>query len=212
MAKDYLDLISELCNELDLGTGLYPDGDNPGLYVLRADSWRELRELNAALKQRFAEMGVDASKVEQWHCADDDGYVEFALGDNSLAFYDDSFVCDECYQCYDTSGYGYTNYFIEDGMIYCEECVKADPQLQEDYVGTLINQPKRANTLLSEDDMIGLGFTHLEDEYENGYYGRVDDPEQILNDILAENPNADVVFDIIQNGNPWATSFTVWVR
>lgn len=212
-SNDYLDLIAELCNELDLSTYLYDDGDNPGYKVLRAESWSELEELNAALKQKFEELGVDTSSIQGYRNLDSDGYVDFALGrDNSLTFADESFICGECYQCYDEGDYA--NYFIppEGGEIFCENCVREDPNLQEAYIATLINIPNKANTLLDENTMISLGFTHLEDSYEHGMYGRLDDPQKILDKILADNPNAEVVFDIIQDHNPWATSFTVWVR
>jgi len=210
MAKDYIELINEVCNELGLYSTVYEDGENPGMYVLQVDS-REMADLNEGLKRKFDELGIDTSGVRKYREDDDECYIEFALGDNSMTYADDSFVCSQCYCCYDYSPY-YVNYYITDGEIYCIDCLKDDPALKEQYVADLINKPKKANTILDEQDFIDMGFTHLEDEYENGFYDRVDDPKQILANILAENPNAEVVFDVTKTYNPWATSFTVWIR
>ena len=209
MAKDYMDLITDICRDLDLNSYVYEDGENPGMWVLQIESNEDLRVINDELKKKFAELGIDTSGVRQY--GEDDNYVDFALGDNSYTYADESFLCGQCYCCYDYSPY-YANYYITDGEIFCIDCVKNDPDLRESFVAELINNPKNANMVLEEQDLIDMGFRHLETEYENGWYGQVDDPKQILEAILADNPNAEVVFDVSKTYNPWATSFSVWIR
>lgn len=204
MAMDYWKLISNLCNENNLDCYVYEDGDNEGEQVLQVCGSKEEEQLNELLKKKFEELGVDTSEIRY---PEYDGYIEFAT-DGNWVYSDESFVCDGCYKLHRNGDY-YANYFIEDGFILCEDCVKEEP---ETYLETLINEPTRANTLLTGEELEGMGFERVGGEYENGMYGQVDDPKKILNELIGENPNAEVVFNIVKTYNPFATTFTAYIR
>lgn len=203
---DYWKLINDLCEENNLNCYIYEDGDNEGKQVLQAYSWNEVETLNKLLKKRFEELGIDTSEVK--YPDREDGYIDFATDENWV-FSDESFVCDGCYKLFRNGDY-YANYCIGDGFILCPDCMREEP---ETYLETLINEPTHANTLLTEKELEDLGFERVGEKYENGLYeGMNDDPKKILEEILTANPNVEVVFSIIKTYNPFATSFTTYIR
>ena len=208
----YFDVLRDVCNELDTNSWVEPDGDNGG-DLLWVESWDELREINQALKVKFNEMGI-ADQIKHYRSDEDDydtSYVDFATDDNWV-FQDESFLCDNCYQVYRNSDY-YANYAITDGAIFCEDCVKEDSGIRDEYISSLVNNPKRANTILSEEDLEDAGFMDFrESDYASGWYDRHDSPNEILDGILEEYPEAEVVFSINKTYNPWETSFKVYVN
>ena len=203
---DYFDLIRDICNEHNLNSGIWEDGDNEGEYVLVVESSKDLAELNSLLKEKFEELGVDTSEV--YRPDDDESYVEFAT-EGKWEYYEEVYVCDNCYKVFRIEQYGYTNYFCGNGFILCPDCMKEEP---ETYLETLINNYRNANTLLTGEELEKLGFEQIGEEYENGWYGRSDNPKEILDKILAEEPDAEIVFDITKTYNPFATRFTTYIR
>lgn len=203
---NYFDLIREICNDLNLDCWVYNDGDYPGEEVLQVSGCNEARELNAEIKKRLEELNIDPG--DELSPDEDTNYIEFAT-DGKWEYSDETFVCDGCGQLFRMETYGYANYFCGDGFILCPECMKEEP---ETFLETLINNYHNANTLLSKEELEKLGFEQIGEEYENGWYGQNDDPKEILDKILAEEPDAEVVFDITKTYNPFATRFTTYIR
>lgn len=203
---DYWQMINNLCDENNLDCYVYEDGDNEGEQVLRVSSNRELEQLNELLKEKFKELGIDTSDVR--YPDSDDGYVDFAT-EEKWEYDDETFICDDCGKLFRYGDY-YANYFVGDGFILCTDCMREEP---ETYLETLINDPTHANTLLDEGELEKAGFERVGEKYENGLYeGMNDDPKKILGKILNENPNAEVVFNIVKTYNPFATTFTTYIR
>ena len=207
----YMDLVYEICaylndSERGFNSWVCEDGDNEGEEVLVIYDTQELATLNSRLKEKFEELGVDTSDV--FRTDDDESYVEFAT-DGKWEYYDEVYTCDGCGKVFRIEQYGYRNYYMGDGYILCPECLKEDPS---EYIEGLINNPKNANTLFSAEELNDLGFERVGEEYENGWYGQTDDPKTILDNILAENPNAEVIFDIVKDYNPFATRFITYIR
>ena len=203
---DYFDLIRKICNDLNLDCWVYTDGDYPGEEVLQVSCCSEARELNEEIKKRVEELNIDPG--DELSPDEDTNYIEFAT-DGKWEYSDETFVCDGCGQLFRIDHYGYQNFFMGDGFILCPDCMKEEP---ETYLETLINNYHNANTLLSKEELEKLGFEQIGEEYENGWYGQNDDPKEILDKILAEEPDAEVVFDITKTYNPFATRFTTYIR
>ena len=134
--------------------------------------------------------------------------MEFAT-EGKWEYYEEVYVCDNCYKVFRIEQYGYQNFYMGDGFILCPDCMRENP---EDYLAGLINNYRDANTLLTSTELEELGFEQIGEEYENGWYGQNDDPKEILDKILAEEPDAEVVFDITKTYNPFATRFTTYIR
>lgn len=203
---EYFDIIREICNDLNLDCWVYPDGDYPGKEVLQVSSCSEGRKLNTEIKKRFEELNIDPS--DDLSPDEDTNYIEFAT-DGKWEYSDETFVCDGCGQLFRIDYYGYQNFYMGDGFILCPDCMKEEP---ETYLETLINNYRNANTLLTETELEELGFEKIGEEYENGWYGRSDNPKEILDRILAEEPYTEVIFDITKTYNPFATRFTTYIR
>lgn len=204
----YFDLIREICDKENLNAWVYDDGDNPGKEVLQIYSDKEIQVLNSALIKKFKEKGIDTSEMSAWQEMQVYGYIDFATDENWV-YSDESFICDGCGKLFRMEAYGYANYFCGDSFILCPECMKEEP---ETYLETLINNYHNANTLLTKEELEKLGFEQIGEEYENGWYGQSDDPKEILDRILSEEPNAEVIFDITKTYNPFATRFTTYIR
>lgn len=210
---EYFDIIRKILNspEFDRIDGyIYDDGDNEGQEVLQMYDWKDVEALNKELKRRFEELKIDTSEMSLHQETSNDGYVEFAT-DGNWVFADESFVCDNCGKLFRMETYGYANYYISEryGGIYCEECVEEDPS---DYIETLINDPKRANTVLDTNALEDMGFEKIGERYASGWYGRDDRPEEILENVLNLYPNAEVIFNIIKTYNPFETEYETYIK
>ena len=56
-----------------------------------------------------------------------------------------------------------------------------------------------------------MGWTKLDEDYENGYYGQEDDPNVILKKIKADKPDCRVLFSI-EYCNPFAVGFATTIN
>lgn len=207
----YFELIQEILdNNDDIYAYICEDGDVGG-NVLQIDGDRSMEKLEKLLWEEFQTRGIDTSDFDYHYdpnASYNDACVDFAT-DGNYVYTDDSFLCDECGQLYRTDDY-YANYYMGDGYIVCEDCVHSNP---EDYVQSLINDPERANTILSVSELYDLGFEQLNEHYANGWYGREDDPKQIYDNLVNQyGYDAEILFSIEKTRNPFQTDFDVFVR
>lgn len=210
MAKEqYMHLLREILEETDWNYGnIYPDGDgyNDEVFIYEGYKPHTVESLNELCKAKLKENDIDTYPDHTY----DSYYIDFITGDN-WGYYDSYFICDDCYKAYRYNEYGTANYWVGDGFIFCEDCVRET--YKETYVEEyLVNDPTKANTILGINEIEDMGFEKANEyEYENGWYGTTDDPKEIYETMRKAYPNSDILFDITSN-NPFAVYFDVYIR
>ena len=132
-------------------------------------------------------------------------------------FSDEYTSCYECNKSIHTMSYGKPQYTIlNECDIVCKECITKNHK--DEYINELINNPKKANVLLSIDDIKNHGFTqcHCEDNQicsfiEHGLREKTYNPEKILKNAIEKNPNKEFIFDIT-NIDMFEIDFTLYSR
>lgn len=71
----------------------------------------------------------------------------------------------------------------EGSGLFCGDCVRDVPEVRREYIEFLLNNADACNTFLSESQLEEEGLIKLGNEYEYGYYGRREQPQQILNEL-----------------------------
>ncbi len=115
--------------------------------------------------------------------------------------------CDECYRAIRTkpTSYGWIPQYAWIGDdIVCRECLLSDIGGAVD-AGDYVNNPRNAITWCSDAELEAAGWTQWAPgnprEYENGWHpGQDDDPRDVLAEILANDPDAEVLFLISDVG------------
>lgn len=212
----YWDLVQEGINELEktnrnFYASIYEDGDGYEDQVLVFETSDSQKALENWLWNTFNERGIDISDFD-WKYNEDKDWNEDCINlatDDNWCYLDAGFCCEECYKWYRFDVY-YANYWVGDGFIVCEECVKENP---EGYIDSLVNDPSRANTILSMDELYDQGFEKLDEHYAHGWYGRVDDPQEIYDKLVDQyGYDVEVLFSIEKTRNPFQTDFDVYIR
>lgn len=142
----------------------------------------------------------------------DAGDILWSMGfSNNIRFTDDSAKCVECDKIVYTADGSYEGRFedISSEGYVCSECVHTDKGTRMAVVDDRINEPNKATTLLTDEELEEQGFTKIDEEYENGWYGVEDDPKVIMKHLL-EKWN-DVIFQVT-GCNPFDIGFVAWVR
>ena len=200
----YMDLLREILESTDWKYGeILVDGDGYNDEVFLYESYgNDVKELNKLCKAKLKENGIDTYPDydrEEW-------YVDFITGDN-WGYNDEYYVCCDCGKAYRNNDYGIRPYWVGDGFIYCEDCVKENHK--EEYIEYLTNNPQHANSMidLEEEDFEKIN----EYPYENGMYGTNDCPTEIYEKLIKIYPNSEIVFSI-SSSNPFAVYFDVYIR
>ena len=132
--------------------------------------------------------------------------------DVEWGFSDEYSSCSECYKVIRTSPDSYSwkaDFYVGEYELLCHDCVMKD---KESYIQWILEAPTdRANTILSPQDLEEIGFEKVEGDYESGWYGRQDNPSEILAKAQEEYPYAEFVFNITEKGQ-WSTNFDLWGR
>ena len=189
------DLIQKLRNS-NVDYKFAKNAENEDFLVV--DGWENVQDIQKILKPEF-----EAKDKYDTTVLDD------IFGSNNWGFSDSYMVCDECNKVIELHSYNNPNkYFVDrdEGMVYCDECVKKDPA---NYIDFLINNPQNANTILNSIELTKQGFHKITDKFEFGWYGQTDNPKTILDKVLKEHPNGKFIFNII-NVQPLATQFELW--
>ena len=125
--------------------------------------------------------------------------------DLDYCYTDEIFYCEICeeYHFID-EGYYTTEY-----NIYGIECLEKNIN---DFVDEFINNPEKA--LLNEvPELEKLGFTKANKEFDGSYLrgGKVDNPKDVLDELLLYSPNAEVVFYITYS-TPYDCNYSYYYR
>lgn len=205
MNESHFDEIWEVFREHgDFNSSVYLDGINDGEYVLVVSDWEEAHQLNALLKEKLLPQFDDIERDYETF------WLDYATG-NNWHFSDEGWMCSECGKWYiNNIGYAATPRWEGDGFVLCSECVKENP---DGYIAERINNPDNANTILSPLELKELGFERVnEDTYANGWYGQEDDPRKIYDKAREQYPNAELLFSIKENYNPFEAEFDLYKR
>jgi hypothetical protein len=133
----------------------------------------------------------------------------------SCEWEDEWTTCDECGKAFRTSPncYGWQRYGIintETCEVICGDCLKESPQ---DYLKSLENDFKNALTtsLASVIDVENYGYKLVENDFQHGFYGQMDNPEDILKKFLEKNPQGKYLFVMTAQGQ-FATDFAIYEK
>lgn len=139
---------------------------------------------------------------------EDDERVLYEVFGDDWGYDDEWTQCSNCAHAINTM---YDDFFVDYKEIYCENCVRKEP---DNYIKDLINDPQRANTILSDNELMKEGFEKLNAEpFYNGYYdGQNDNPSIILDEMQDRYPNGEFIFSVTNKGNPFTTKFDIWGR
>lgn len=180
-----------------------------GNFVKEFNAW--VRENSYYYNQIMEEQNHDCLSDEDW-------WINY-LTDNKWGYSDEYTVCVHCgnvihYQC--SSGYC-DNYWINDGELMCEECIK---EHADDYINSylvmnyntgILSQNIPINHIFSKSELEEFGFTCARDNLEVGMYGTYNDPRPILEQLIKENQNTDYICHCISE-NQFATCYEIWER
>lgn len=213
LTQNKTDKIREIISNNDLNINVSSDD----FYII--DTWQDLDKLVSVYNNvplNYINYGrVDLDRVL-------DNEIEFFSIDDilndSYGFSDENIICDECniHVCTTPGFYGdIPQYTIMNDTLLCGECVKNNHV--DEYIEGLINNPKNANILLSHDDLIDNGFNicNCKNEvcaFESGFHhGQTDNPDTILKNAIAKNPDKEYVFMITSIGQ-FDVNYTIYSR
>ena len=123
-----------------------------------------------------------------------------------IGFNDEYSECANCYNIIHTLDG--TEFQIVNEEMLCAECIKLD---SEEYILSLINDEKKVNMILTTEELEQLGFTLIQDNFENGLYGTYDEPCKILENAIDKNKNMEFIFHC-DSLNPFAIYFSLYGR
>ena len=176
----------------------YMFADDDGDAFLIVSCWDDVHKIQKALEPGFEPRNdYDSSVLDKY------------FPGSTWGFSDSYDVCSKCGKLIVTEPDSYSwepDFFVNDGEIICGDDVRDDPDA---YLETLYNNPKAANTILTDSDLWNLGFELIKDGYESGMYNRHDDPEEILEKAKKEHPGMTFVFSISSKGQ-FAIRFELW--
>lgn len=183
---------------MDMGVGIV-DGDPDAVWV--TGNWNDDRKHDPA--------------TGQWITTDDTASRLAAALERIGAepwWYDTCSQCSECWRLIDTEVMFGTapSIWVDGHGDTCLECVEKDVN---DYLDEYINDPSKAlPSQLDADVVAAAGWERLDEDYRSGWYGREDQPDEILAAVLAEaGEDAEVVFQVT-SAHMFELSFVVWLR
>ena len=163
---------------------------------------------------------------EPGYAKENDGYILFANWNDLPAYlvhhcekYHDIEWSDEWIVIYDTmkayrtspDGWDWIqSWVIIDGECVGRDQIDSDPDLQADYIESLVNNPAKC-------DIFGLelekyGFSLIQGDFENGLHQhQTDDPKSILKQMQADHPDKEFIFsDMV--ASQFGISFSIYGR
>ena len=125
--------------------------------------------------------------------------------DLDYCYTDEIFYCEICEEYHFID----EGYYTTDYNIYGIECLEKNIN---DFVDEFINNPEKA--LLNEvPELEKIGFKKANEEFDGSYLrgGKVDNPEDVLDELLLYSPNAEVVFYITYS-TPYDCNYSYYYR
>lgn len=140
-----------------------------------------------------------------------DELVKLAYGINADWGYSDEYtLCANCSKIIKTRPTSYSwkaDYsLVKDCEIWCNECCKNDI---ETVLETYINVSDKAVTQFEIEELEDVGFFKIGENYENGWYGKIDNPNKIYDEV--SKIYDEVIFFVTRVGQ-FHTDFIVMAR
>ena len=134
--------------------------------------------------------------------------------DLDYGYSDEWTLCSECGEIIRISPDSYSwlpDFIVTDGEILCHDCITPNRLLCDDSEDSFINNPRKALSpqLITMADIEAEGFILIDENFESGWYGRTDSPQDIY-DALKDSYE-EVLFYITGSGQ-FHTDFQVFVR
>ena len=176
--------------------------------MLLVSNWDDIHEINNMFGQALLEAGETTQDEFDACVADKYGIMYVEKVGLAWGFTDEFVICDYCNQIVPRFEHYCNNVvIINESDWMCSECARENV---DDYIDFLLEKPtERANEFLEDEDLQKAGFTRLEEEYENGLYDRVDNPDKIYAEL--KEKYGKIIFSITTQ-NPYAKEFVAWVK
>ena len=175
---------------------------------LIVDAWSDIETINDMIGEELVKINeTTQAEFDKWKTIQ---YRQHFLDQVGLefGFADEYIVCDYCYQVVPRTKNYASNYItFDDGDYMCGDCIEEHTDIYLDWI--LENPIERANLFLSDDTLKKFGYQKISDEWETGYHGVSDNPEDIYNALSKQYEK--VIFSITSN-NPFATEFVAFVK
>ena len=173
-----------------------------------------------AVYEGYAEPGYDDPAylvlIDNWNQYSSRNELEKLLEACGCAieWSDEWYDCQQCYKLVRTSAdcYSWTpSYVMFNGCeIVCHECMSEDEDMQRDYVESeLEGDCDKADTLGL--DLEGLGYTRLDEDFQNGWYGGQSADPHKIGEALNKREITRFVFQIDSVGQ-FDARFSCWVH
>lgn len=148
------------------------------------------------------------------HGIDDFNIIEKTLDIHDWGFSDEYGTCSNCGDVIRIAPDSYMwqpEYFLNRyGEAFCKDCLSEDDSLKEDMLDELINNPSNAiNGMMTEKEVEDMGFIKHNGVYQDGWYGREDDPQKIYDELSKKYKEVLFMVDSI---NQFHINFVVFVR
>jgi hypothetical protein len=216
MRESYFDKVREMLdfcdrNDISIYANIYKDGDNEGEEILVVDDSKSAEILDELFRPIVKELCEKNGDIFRDYS---DFSLEYITGDQ-WTYADEGFDCSDCYKFYRYDngwGGGYANYFVGDGFIVCEDCLKEN--YRNEWLEEHIDNPNNANTIFDNSELREMGFEKVNDyPYANGmYHGETDNPKKILEKAKELYPDYEFLFSVIKDYNPFHTEFNLFRR
>lgn len=205
-SKERWDIIHKVFEDNGFDSGDYHEYDNSDdTYFAIMQSWSGIKTFNDSFFKLYPEYSSEYENIKDT----DNTSIINDLTHYNWGFSDEYDICFHCNKVVHTQDYLNINYIINDYELICNDCLHKELDTQKSYCEYLENNPKTANYDLTDEELENLGYIKLDKSYENGWYGKTDNPESILKELLEEEPDGKFIFSVT-NFHQFATYFEVW--
>lgn len=182
----------------------YDDSDEDNHKFLIVQSWSDIETFNEIFKKLYPNYKVNLSESDSSAIIDE-------LTHYNWGFSDEYTTCTSCNKVIYYNEWGRVNYAAIDCEMICMDCFHKDIDFQRSYCENMENNPRQAVVNLTDEELLSLGYERIDGEYANGWYGRMNSPDDILNKLLKDNPNEKFIF-VITNMHQFETEFVIWKK
>lgn len=172
-----------------------------------------LKTFNQWVREKHPEL-IEQLQEEAYN--QEDSWIDY-LTNREWGFEDEYYLCSVCGGVIRTtpgSAFWKQEYYqdFEACMIVCGDCVRANQKEKESYVKWLLENPERANTILSQEDLETMGFRQHFKQDKCSCIGRTpDNPVEVLKELQETEEGKEYIFSIVSS-TPFETWWNVWER
>lgn len=172
-----------------------------------------LKTFNQWVREKHPEL-VEQLQEEAYN--QEDSWVDY-FTNREWGYEDEYCLCSTCGDVIRTtpdSAFWKQDYYkdFEACMIVCGDCVRTNQIERESYVNWLLDNPERANTILSQENLETMGFSkHFQQDECSGIGWIADNPVKVLRKLQETEEGKEYVFSIVSS-TPFETWWNVWER